>query len=201
MNNDNLFAQIIAKPRGEMLVPFPIKHPVTNQEFQVPMWELTAEETLVCKTKAEKKTRVYLKDALPSKTDNDDTFSELNNKFLSAEILAIAVRHPDNSKQPFFLNSEQVLQLSITDMGILVNHYMDVIANSPALIGDAKLDEKAIKQWSQRVIEGGTQIPFLLNSFSLGAMKIFIMYLGEQLRTLQNQNSSSGKPVENITLE
>lgn len=195
----DIWAEIMAEPRPHRLVPFPRNKPGTDQPYcEIAMVVLTAEESASITATAERKTRNMLKDVVPGKSEISKGYDELYRQFCAEGIIFRSCKNPENLSRAFFPSVDVILSaLSVDEIAILLNHYYSVQIEMGPVIAD--LDENETKMWMQRMVEGGTQARFLLNSFSLEALKELISSMASQLKILQTDKSLPGVQQEGTT--
>ena len=199
--SDDIWARILATPRPHMIVPFPRINPDNGQPVaEMAMVVLTSEESAIITADAEKKVRKILKDNIPGQGEARRGYEELFNTFVAEGLIYTTCRNKDNLKQNFFPRKEAILQvLNVDELAILLNHYYTVQLELGPVISSLTDDELNI--WERRLLEAGTKPSFLLNSCSLDVLKALVMYLVNQLKTLQTSKSLDILPPENIILE
>lgn len=198
-NHKDIWAEMMAEPRQHRLVPFPKNNPKTNEPYcEVAVVVLTAEESALVTREAEVKTRVALKEAPPQPGEFSKGYIDLFERYCSEGILYHAVRKSDDLSTKFFPRKEDIFRLlSVDQCGVLLNHYYTVVLELGPIIAELSADEA--EAWIKRIIEGGTQNRFLVNSLSVVAWTDLIKSLVSQLEDLQMDRSLPGTPQENTT--
>lgn len=180
----DLWALIMDGEMPSEVVPFPKNKPGTIIPIgNISMKLLTAEEAAVCKKEASDKLKIL-------NIDKDSPAqSSMYNEFLASSILFRSCRDEKNISMPIFPNKDWIQKKLTTDeIGILMNHYYTLMYKFGPVKHIASEDE--LKQYLMAMQAGGVADPsFLLNSFSSDLLKIFVVFLADQLKALQPQNS------------
>ncbi len=183
----NYYQKLSQLPRPHEEVPFPVALQ-DGTTFDIPMWILTAQEDYQVSAGAEKEVRKLL-----AGTDIDIKsrgYNDLYNDQCAYQLLWFACRCPGDVTKPFFLKKEDLPALLNSDqIGILLNHYYDLKLGQPSLkhiTSQAELDE-----WIKKIQNGGKDVNFLLNSFSLVSLKTLIFSLVNQSQNLLKDNASA----------
>lgn len=193
---DALWMQITAMPRPTRLVDFPRKDPITGEPMAtLVMQVLTQEEWMSCAADAEKFTRELLKNA-PKNDEARRGYDSVYDNAASLEILFRACRREKDPKIHFFPSVSAIRKaLSADEVGVLMRHYLTAQLELGPII--ARLDEKEVDAWVERLAEGGSSVP--LDLLSLDELKTLALTLALRLHSSSTAISSPGSPPAEST--
>ncbi len=195
-----LFTEITALPRPHRLVPFPRVNPKTGENFEIAMWLLTEQESLLVASEAEKITRKLLKDNLPGKDEQAKGYNDVFNNASAVELLYRACRDPNDITRPLFPNKQAIGDaLTVDEIAVLLNHYFTMQVELGPIIGGMTDDE--VQAWIKKLAEGGSSSQYFLNSLSWEALKGLLTAMAIQLFSSQTDKSSPTLPPEENTTE
>lgn len=194
-----LFSEITALPRPHRLVPFPRINPKTGENFEIAMWLLTEQESLLVASEAEKMTRRLLKDNLPGKDEQSKGYNDVFNNASAIELLYRACRDPNDITRPLFPNKQAIGDTLTTDeIAVLLNHYFTMQVELGPIVGG--MTEEELQAWIKKLAEGGQSSQYFLNSLSWEALKGLVIAMAIQSFSSQMDKSSfTSQPEENIS--
>ena len=197
MTEPNLYAEFTQK-RFSMDVEMPFTKQ-DGSEVKLPMVILTGRELFEAKKQAEKITMSMYDGKMPKK-DEASSFDELFEENLCWQLVFYSVRMPSNLDKKFFPEFGAVLDMLTPDQaGILKNCYVQLQISQPFIkhLSESTDDDK-IEGMIQRLIEGGTNDSFFLNSLSSVSLNLLISSLVSKLKSFTMDSGTPGEQPSDI---
>ena len=178
--------------RHHRIVPMLQEH--EGKELHLPMVILNSREDAMVQANAYQDTLKLFNGKCP-KLDEPSNWDQQLEAQRAAWIVFMSCRLPNDLTKRWFNNKEQVEDTYNWDeLGILMNHYLDVRLSQPHLKSLDLSDPDSFQNMIDQIKKMGTDDSFFLNGFTTHSLNRLIKFLVAQLENLQSSNGSSGTP-------
>ena len=189
LSPNQLWVEIMARPRPHRVVDFPRINPITGKTFgEIAIMVLTQEEQMACAASAERFTKQLLKES-PKADDAKRGYDDIFQNSASTEILFRACKRKEDLTSPFFPSAEAIRRnLSLDEVSVLMNHYFSAQHEMGPIVAHISVEE--VEAWIKRLGEGGSSFP--LDFLSWEALKSLAFSLACLLHRSSTSRSSLG---------